>query len=375
MNLLDAFSDLPDPRLDRQKQHKLIDIIAITFCATLSGMDNFVDVEFYAQEKKDFLRQFLELPNGIPSHDTFNRVWGLIDPKEFELRSQRWLQSLQDIFSVPNDVVAIDGKTMRGSAQAKRGIKGLHQVSAYATRLGITLGSCAVHDKSNEITAIPDLLETLHIKGCLVTIDAMGCQTAIAAKVLENKADYLLALKGNQGNLHEDVVVYFEKYIRENIGLLSATETIDSGHGRIDIRRCWVASTIDWLIERHPQWPSLTSIVAIESERHIDNDVSIVRRYFISSRTAEAPSFLQAIRQHWAIENNLHWVLDVVFNEDAHQLRDRHAAQNLNVLRKMAIPLLRNTEGPKKNTSMSNKRKLCSWDENYLLKVMGVKLN
>jgi predicted transposase YbfD/YdcC len=375
MNLLDAFSDLPDPRLDRQKQHKLIDIIAITFCATLSGMDNFVDVEFYAQEKEAFLRQFLELPNGIPSHDTFNRVWSLIDPKEFELRSQRWLQSLQDVFSVPNGVVAIDGKTMRGSAQPKRGIKGLHQVTAYATSLGVTLGSCAVNDKSNEITAIPELLETLYIKGCLVTIDAMGCQTAIAEKILENKADYLLALKGNQGNLHDDVVVFFDKNVRENSDLFSATETIDAGHGRIDIRRCWVANDIDWLTARHPQWPSLTSIVAIESERHIDDNVSVHRRYYISSRAADAPSFLQAVRQHWAIENNLHWVLDVVFNEDAHQLRDRHAAQNLNVLRKMAIPLLKNAEGPKKNTSMSNKRKLCSWDELYLLKVMGVKLN
>jgi predicted transposase YbfD/YdcC len=375
MTLLEAFADLTDPRLDRQKRHKLIDIVVITFCATLAGMDNFVDIEFYANEKKYFFQNFLELPNGIPSHDTFNRVWGLIDPKKFSASAQIWLESLQSVFSLDGDVIAIDGKTMRGSAQSKRGIKGLHQVSAYSTALGLTLGSRAVDDKSNEITAIPDLLEILHINGCLVTIDAMGCQTAIAEKILEKKADYLLALKGNQGKLHEDVELFFDKKMSDKNDFILKNESIDAGHGRIEVRRCWVESSIDWLTEKHPRGPSLRSIIAVESERHIGDKMTIQRRYFISSKIADAAIFAQAIRKHWAIENNLHWVLDVEFNEDAHQLRDRCAAQNLNIIRKTTIPLLKKAECSKKNASLRNRRKLCSWDEGYLTRVIGVKLD
>lgn len=370
MNLLDVFADLPDPRLDRQKKHKLIDIVALTICGVLAGEDNFADIEFYARNKFDFFKGFLELPNGIPSHDTFSRVWGLINPKHFEKRFQCWLDALKLELSLSTQVVAIDGKTMRGSAQKSKNKSGLHVVTAYATELGLALGQVATKEKSNEITAIPELLESLYLKGCIVTIDAMGCQKEIAKKIIAQGAHAILAVKNNQPSLHEDIAVYL-KSEKEKPGGLDRHEAVDKGHGRVEIRTCYVSQDLDWLIDRHPGWPPFQSIIMMESERHLGEKIERSTRYYISSMPCSAEAAQTYIRSHWAVENNLHYVLDVVFNEDAHQLINKSAAANLNVIRKMVMGLLKNLKSDRKFPSLKAKRKLCGWDDSFLLEVLG----
>ena len=371
MNLLDAFTDLPDPRLDRQKKHNLIDIIALTICGVLAGEDTFVDIEYYARNKFDFFNEFLELPNGIPSHDTFNRVWNLIDPKIFEHCFQSWLNEVKSAFNISGKVVAIDGKTMRGSAKKSTCLKGLHIISAYATELGLTLGQVATPDKTNEIKAIPELLDNLYLKGCIVTIDAMGCQKEIAHKIVDIGADACLAVKENQPSLYEDIALYFqsETYLgSENFDFF---ETIEKNHGRIETRRCTVAYELDWLQKQHPDWPEFKSIICIDSQRVIGDKTEQNQRYYFSTAHLSAKKALSTIRSHWAIENNLHYVLDVVFNEDGHQLKAKSAAANLNIIRKMVLGLLKKLPSDRKFPSLKAKRKLCSWDNDFLLEVLG----
>lgn len=371
MNLLDAFADLPDPRLDRQKKHKLIDIVALTICGVLAGEDTFVDIEYYARNKIDFFNEFLELPNGIPSHDTFNRVWHLIDPEIFEQHFQNWLNEVKSAFDLSGKVVAIDGKTMRGSAKKSKGIKGLHVVSAYATELGITLGQVTTHEKSNEITAIPDLLNNLYLKGCIITIDAMGCQKEIVKKIIDSEADACLAVKENQPSLYENISLYFKSGTVKKSNNIEFFETIEKSHGRIEIRQCSVAYDLDWLQEQHPDWPPFESIICIDSQRQIGDKKENHTRYYFSTCRLSAEKALSVIRSHWAIENNLHYTLDVVFKEDNHQLKSRSAAANLNIIRKLVLGLLKKLPSERKFPSLKAKRKLCSWDNDFLLEVLG----
>lgn len=371
MNLLDAFTDLPDPRLDRQKKHNLIDIISLTICGVLAGEDTFVDIEYYARNKLDFFNEFLELPNGIPSHDTFNRVWNLIDPKIFENHFQNWINEVKSAFDLSGKVVAIDGKTMRGSAKKSKGTKGLHIISAYATELGLTLGQVTTPDKSNEIKAIPDLIDNLYLKGCIVTIDAMGCQKEIAHKIVAKGADACLAVKQNQPSLYENVSLYFKSCIQEDSKDFEFFETIEKNHGRIETRQCTVSYELDWLQEQHPDWPVFKSIICINSQREIGEKKEHHTRYYFSTDRLSAEKALEVIRSHWAIENSLHYVLDVVFKEDGHQLKAKSAAANLNVIRKMVLGLLKKIPSERKFPSLKAKRKLCSWDNDFLLEVLG----
>lgn len=372
MNLLDAFTDLPDPRLDRQKKHKLIDIVALTICGVLAGENTFVDIEFYARQKIDFFQQFLELPNGIPSHDTFNRVWNLINPKAFEKCFQAWLDDVKSEFNLDGKVVAFDGKTMRGSARKLKGASGIHVVTAYATELGLALGQVTTHEKSNEITAIPDLIDNLYLKGCIVTIDAMGCQKNIAHKIIDQGADAVLAVKENQPSLAQNVELFFQTPPEAALEYFDFSETVDKGHGRIEVRKCTVAHDLDWLNEQHPDWPKFQTIIKIESHRSYGEKHEQHTRYFVSTAKLSANKALGVVRSHWAIENNLHYTLDVVFKEDEHQLKSKSAAANLNIIRKLAMGLLKKVPSSKKFPSLKAKRKLCSWDNSFLLLVLGI---
>jgi predicted transposase YbfD/YdcC len=371
MNLLDVLNDLPDPRLDRQKKHRLIDIVALTICGVLAGENTFVDIEFYAREKEAFFKTFLELPNGTPSHDTFTRVWGLICPQKFEACFSKWLNSVKEMASIKNGVVAIDGKTMRGSANKSKGEKGLHIISAFATELGISMGQTSVDDKSNEITAIPNLLDMLYLEGCIVTLDAMGCQKEIQKKIIEKKADYCLALKKNQPQLHEDISLFMSDEKNFNAAF-EQDQTIEKDHGRVEIRRCTVSHQVDWLHERHPAWSSIRTLIRVDSERIINGVSETQQRFYISSAVCNAKLAQAVVRSHWGVENQLHYLLDVVFREDEHQLRNRTAAANLNVIRKMSLDLLKSVKSTIKFPSLKAKRKLASWNNDFLLNLLGV---
>ncbi len=371
MNLLDILHDLPDPRLDRQKKHSLIDIVALTICGVLAGEDTFVDIEFYAREKYDFFKTFLELKNGIPSHDTFTRVWSLICPIKFQECFNLWLDSIKEMANIKNGVVAIDGKTMRGSANKGKKEKGLHVLSAFATDLGVSIGQVSVDEKSNEITAIPNLLDMLYLKGCIVTLDAMGCQKEIQKIIIEKEADFFLALKQNQPQLHDDVSLFMndEKNFK---AVFQQEETIEKGHGRIETRRCIVSHEVGWLHQRHPEWSSIRTMIRVDSQRIIGEKLETEQRFYISSSLCNAKLAQAVVRTHWGIENQLHYVLDVVFKEDEHQLRNKTAAANLNVIRKMSLALLKAAKWQTKFPSLKSRRKLASWNNEFLLSVLGI---
>lgn len=320
-NLRSYISLMKDPRINRKKLHQLEDIVFITIAAVLSGAESWNDIELYGNQKKDWLSSFLALPNGIPSHDTFNRFFGALDPMEFEKCFSEWVQSLAKIY--PGDVVAIDGKTIRGSRG--RGFhSAAHIVSAWSQNNQMILGQIKVDQKSNEITAIPVLLDSLLLEGSIVTIDAMGCQKEIARKIRTKRAEYILAVKENQSELLDDILDSFK--------MLPSDQTVDHldfGHGRIENRTCSIITDLS-LIEKPQSWKSLSTIIRIESQRYIKSTgvTQSQTRYYISSLDASAEVFQKAIRSHWSIENNLHWSLDVIFNEDANRKRARNAAFN-----------------------------------------------
>lgn len=360
------FGHLPDPRIDRCKLHTLIDIITITICAFISNADGCEDIEAYGRAKEPLLRQFLELPHGIPSHDTFARVFARLDPSAFQRCFLNWVAHIRT--KLPSDVVAIDGKTSRGTRDVAIDLSPLHLVSAWSAANALVLGQLRTSEKSNEITAIPLLLEILDIKGCIVTIDAMGCQRTIVEKIIEKEADYVITCKGNQEHLHDDIEALFAQILPISTELTDLTyhQTIDERHGRREIRDYWSTAQLDSLRAKE-RWNGLQSVAMVRSERQTSTGSTTEIRYFISSLPNDVQRIAHAIRTHWTIENQLHWVLDVVFHEDDSRARIGNLAQNVAVIRHITLNMLRQETSLKK--SIRQKRLRAGWDDTYMLKV------
>lgn len=357
----DFFSTVDDHRVEGRAGHRMVDILAITFAAVMCGAEGWNEIELFGRSKEQWLGTFLELPNGIPSHDTFNRFFALMSPDSFERCFRQWADHLAD--TSEGRVVSIDGKTQRGSGG--RDTSAVHMISAWVAANSTLLGQLRVDGKSNEITAIPGLLDSLMIRGAVVTIDAMGCQKDIAERIVAGGGHYVLAVKDNHPSLREDIEDSF-RAIRPH----DAVETLDFGHGRIEQRRCSVITDMG-LVEDAGGWESLASIIRVESERSIKatGEVQASTRYYISSMTADATTFLSAIRAHWGIENGLHWSLDVAFNEDADRKRAGNAAQNFSLINRMALVILKNDSGTK--ASIKGKRLKAGWDHRYLRALLG----
>lgn len=358
---LKHFEEMPDPRIERKKKHLLMDVLVLTLCAVISGATSWESIEDFGNKRESWLKTFLELPNGIPSHDTISRVFSLLNPQQFAMCFMEWMK---EVVGKISGVVAIDGKRLRGASMGKK--LPIHLVNAFATANGVSLGQYKVEDKTNEITAIPELLKLLSIEGCIVTIDAMGCQKEIAKRIIEAKADYVLALKDNHSRLHKHAEVYMEKLHKGKIpeATCDQKETIENGHGRAEKRIYLITDTLDWMKEKE-SWSGLRSIGMVISERQIGTEKTIERRYYLSSLPANADIFSKAVREHWGIENRLHWVLDVTFNEDRHRANIKYAAQNLAVIRQSALNLLRLDKTPKK-MSIKRKQFCAALDNQYL---------
>ncbi len=362
----EAFTEVEDPRVDRTKRHLLMDILTISLCAVISGCDSWEDVECYGNSKESWLSKFLELPNGIPSHDTFNRVFRSIDADVFQKCFLGWIKKSN---LVKEDLISIDGKSLRGSNDF--GESPLCMVSAWASNNGMVLGQVQTEEKSNEITAIPELLDLIDIEGAIVSIDAAGCQKNIAEKIKNKNGDYLLALKGNQGNFHAEMSKFLTNLEDEKVcgANIERYEThYEKGHGRIEKRKCLV-STDTHLFPEASKWMGLQSLVMIESEKFHHENSSRERRFYISSAKKSSEEFLRFVRGHWEVENKLHWVLDVCFNEDKSRVRKGNGPQNLATLRHIALNLIKKNKS--KRVSIKGSRKKAGWDENYLLQLLG----
>jgi predicted transposase YbfD/YdcC len=336
--LLDFFSDMPDPRVERTKLHQLKDILAITICSVICGAEGWNEIELFGHSKQPWLETFLALPNGIPSHDTFARVVSSIQPDDFEKRFQAWTQAIAS--EAGEKVIAIDGKTLRRSFDHANGKAAIHMVSAWACDNKMVFGQIATNEKSNEITAIPKLLEMLVLEGSVVTIDAMGCQKKIAEKIKQSSGNYIFSLKGNHGSLHNDVKLFLDDAIA-NGGDYEYHHTTDGGHGRVEIRKVWYSQNVQWIQDRQ-QWAGLSSVAAVESQRTMAGKTSTERRYFISSLSdVNAETMGRMIRSHCGVENKLHWMLDVSFGEDNCRIRKDFGAENFSRLRRIALNLLK----------------------------------
>lgn len=367
-DLQEHFSELEDLRSEN-KSHLLIDIIVVAICAAICGADTWVDVELFGRAKEKWLEKFLELPHGIPSHDTFGRVFALLDAQEFQNSFLEWTRSVSQVFD--EEIVALDGKTLRRSHDRAAGKEAIQMVSAWAAENSLVLGQLKVAEQSNEITAIPKLLEMLDLAGCIVTTDAIGCQTEIAATIVDREADYVLAVKENQGNLYQIVNRLFENPAEMERVQCNYAKTVSKGHGRLEIRECWATSAADYLdyIAEFSHWPGLQSLVMVKSERSLGTETSVKCRYFISSLESNAKLLLRAVRTHWEIENKVHWVLDIAFREDESRIRKGNGAQNFAVLRHLALNLLKREKTSK--GGIKAKRLRAGWDQKYLLKVLS----
>ena len=367
ITLRECFQDFPDPRREHLRLHSLWDVIGLTICAILCGCDNVVEIHEYGVKKFEFLTTFLDLENGVPSHDTIGRVYALLDPEKFCACFAAWTQSLAD--AVAERFIAIDGKTLRRTHE--KGKKPLHLVSAFATENRLVLGQRAVDCKSNEIAAIPELLMMLDVKKAIITIDAMGCQKEIAAQIKDRGGDYVLSLKDNQPTLHAEVRDLFTKGLEAAFAGMKhqECETLEKGHGRQE-RRTYhmIRPSKEWL-KKHPEWKGLKTVGMVFSERQVgDAEPTSEVRFFISSLTLRVTTFAGAVRGHWAIENNLHWVLDVSFREDENRSRKDHTAENLAWLRRLSVSLLAQNEA---KVGVNCKRKMAGWDDDYLLAIAG----
>jgi predicted transposase YbfD/YdcC len=361
------FGNLTDPRRDN-KRHKLIDIIAIAICGVICNADSFEHIAEFGQAKHQWLKGFLELPHGIPSADTFERLFSRLDPTEFKNSFMEWIRAISQL--TMGEVVAIDGKTLRRSHDKSSARSAIHMISAWACANGLVLGQLKTEEKSNEITAIPKLLKMLEIRGCIVTIDAMGCQKDICKTIVDRKADYVLALKGNNSNLHDDVKMFFQYQKQSDFKdiLFDCHETVDGDHGKIEIRKYWTTSDIDW-IQGKENWQNLRTICMVERERQFEDKTERETSYYIGSIDDNANRFAHAVRSHWAVENSLHWVLDVSFREDESRIRKGNAPENFAVLRHIALNLIKKETSQKKK-SIKSKRLRAGWDNEYLLKVL-----
>lgn len=353
---------IKDPRRHNTR-HLLHDIFLIALCAIISGAESWTQVAEYGRSKLEWFKQFLELPNGIPSHDTFGRLFAMIDPKGFNEFFTRWVQEFSD--SLKGITVAIDGKTLRGSHDRTNGRSSIHMVSAWASDIQLVLGQLKTEDKSNEITAIPELIKTLCLEGAIVTIDAMGCQKKITRTIIEAGADYVIQVKDNQEKLHENIALFFQEPAN---GPFESIDTLDGEHGRIETRQYFTTDDISWL-QGKENWTGLKTICMAIRKRDINGQVSTEKSYFISSLEKHAPAIAKAIRDHWGIENGLHWCLDVSFREDHCRVRKDHAPENFGILRHMATNLLKREKSLK--GGIQTKRLKAAWDHDYLLKVLS----
>jgi predicted transposase YbfD/YdcC len=364
------FATLPDPRIGHAKRHLLLDILVIAICAIICGADTWVEVELWGKANLEWLRTFLALPNGIPSHDTFGRVFARLEPKQFERCFLQWVRAVSKL--TYRQVVAFDGKKLRRSHNRGCGQKAITMVSAWATANQLVLGQVKVKARSNERTALPELLRLLELAGCIVTVDAIGCYPKVAGEIVAQGADYLLAVKENQGQLYEDLHDLFAGYAEAHFDRVphDYCKTVDK-HGRLEIRECWTLSDPDSLnfVRRRGNWPHLRTLVMVRSTRQREGQQSQETRYFISSVENNAKLLLRVVRRHWGIENGLHWVLDIAFREDESRVRKDHAPENFAVLRHIAINLLKQESSLKVGTKA--KRMTAAWNRDYLLKVLS----
>jgi len=350
-----------------------LDIIAIALFAVLSGADSTVGIETYGKAKRQWLETFLALPNGIPSHDTFARVFARLEPGALEASFQQWMSTL--VTKLEAQVIAIDGKTIKGSYDREGGVKALQMVSAWVSEHRLVLAQCSVSSKSNEITAIPVLLEHLAITGCIVTLDAMGSQTTIAQQIQQQQAEYILALKGNHPKLLEQAQAWFEDFQSHRLEQVTHTQHqhCESGHHRVESRTLWQFPAAQvFSPDQQRDWAGLQSLVVVQSHRRLWNKDTSELRYFLSSLAVDAQAFASYIRAHWGIENQLHWCLDVVFNEDASRIRKDHAPRNISVLRRLALNLLRHE--PSKG-SLAMKRYTAGLDDQFMLKILAASIS
>jgi predicted transposase YbfD/YdcC len=375
LSLIEHFKDLPDPRVERTKEHDLIDILVIAICTLLCAGESFNDMEDFGKAKQDWFKTFLPLRNGIPSHDTFNRLFAALDPQAFLDCFLRWTQSLRA--AIPQAIVALDGKALRRALHGDQNVK--YVVSAWAQDNGLVLGQLKVAAKSNEITALPELLCALELAGCIVTVDAMGTQKKIAREIIEADADYVLALKGNHETVHAEVKSFLDATVAEKnaqprnpssaAAQLAGHETVEKAHGRIETRRYYQSTELDWFADR-AQWEGLRSVGMVEAIREVGGHRTVERRYYLSSLPVGVETFARAVRGHWGVENKLHWVLDVQMREDQSRARAGYAAENLATLRRLALNLLKREKTKKRG--VRGKQLNASWDHAYLLALLGV---
>jgi predicted transposase YbfD/YdcC len=362
---------IKDPRRSHLKLHKLCDILTIALCSLLCGWETFAFMERFGKLREAWFRTFLELPNGIPSHDTFNRVLGLVKPEEFLECFLKWTQEVRE--QIGQEVVALDGKALRRACNDGKNVA--YIVSAWADGNGLVLGQLKVEEKSNEITAVPELIRILDLEGCIVTTDAMGCQKKITKEIVEADADYVLALKGNQGAAHEEIKEFMDALVDERADALithaqlsreakrvQTTQTVEKDHGRLEVRTYWQSDELSWFADL-PQWEALKSVGVVESSREIKNKVTTERRYYLSSLKLDVTTFARAIRSHWGVENKVHWVMDVQFNEDQNRARTGHADENLALLRRLALNIL--SRDKTKGYSVKAKQLRANLDPDY----------
>jgi predicted transposase YbfD/YdcC len=367
-SLFERMREIVDPRREHQKFHSLYEILVIAICAVLCGAEHWTEMEEYGAAKQEWLATFLELKHGIPSHDTFRRVFMLLDTVELKSVFVGWISAAVNLSQ--GTLVNIDGKTLRGNKAPRQGKKALSVVSAWVSEQSVVLGQIKCAEKSNEITAIPALLKILDLEGCVVTIDAMGCQKEIVQEIAAQEADYVIALKGNQGTLHKEIKDYLDWAAQPGFPDIryDTCTTLEKDHGRMEERRCWVTEDIQWL-EPKAEWEKLKSVIMVEAVRAvIGQEKTTERRYFISSLGANAQQSLRAVRGHWAVENELHWCLDIGFREDECQIKEAQSAENLAAIRHIGLNLLKQEKSCR--LGIKSKRKKAGWDQSYLLKVL-----